>query len=181
MKKKFITALISVLILTGCGQKVPETPPAVEIDAGGITVPNTSNTSYWDNTVYLLNGTASDWIDEYGKPMFFPIGTIFCVTIPPKSVAPDSVTVTDTLIQEDGTPKYDKKAAIIEVVPQIEENVITFSLENHWASGLSSNSEDYKEGTAWHCFEITCNWGENVCVYTFCVRTNPMMIMDNLQ
>ena len=43
---------------------------------------------------------------------------------------------------------------------------------------LSSDSADYKEGAAWRCFEITCTWGENVCVYTFCVRTNPAVIIN---
>ncbi len=178
MKIKIIAALMSAAILTGCGSKLPETPPAVEIDAGGITVSNTANISCWDNTVYLLDGTASDWLSVYGEPVFFPLGTFFRVTLPEKTAAPDSIMVTDTLIREDGTPKYDKKAAVNEVVPEIEENVVTFSLDNHWATGLSSNSEDYQEGSAWRCFEISCSWGENVCVYTFCVRTNPMMIMN---
>lgn len=178
MKMKFITVLICAVLFTGCGQKVPETPPTVEIDAGGISVSNTANISAWDNTVYLLDGTASDWLEEYGEPVFFPLGTVFSVTLPEKVTVPDLITVTDTLICEDGTPKYDKKAAVNILTPEIEENVVTFSLDNHWATGLSSNSEDYQEGAAWRCFEITCTWGENVCVYTFCVRSNPIMIMD---
>lgn len=178
MKTKIFAALLGVVLLTGCGKKAPETPPEVSVDAGGISVSNTSSISAWDNTVYLLDGTASDWIAEYGEPVFFPLGTVFSVIIPEKTTAPDSVTVTDTLINEDGTPKYDKKAAVNELTPVIEENIISFSLENHWATGLSSNSEDYQEGAAWRCFEITCTWGENVCVYTFCVRSNPIMIMD---
>ncbi len=181
MKMKLIAALLSAIILTGCGQKVPETPPVVEIDAGGITVSNTANISCWDNTVFMLDGTASDWLAEYGEPVFYPLGTVFRVTLPEKTAAPDTVTVTDTLIHDDGTPKYDEKAAVNEVIPEIEENTITFSLDNHWATGLSSNSEDYQEGAAWRCFEIACTWGENVCVYTFCVRTNPIMIMGVVQ
>lgn len=178
MKKKFIAALIGAVILTGCGQNIPETPPVVTIDAGGVSVSNTTTVSAWNNTVHLINGTASDWIDKYGDPLFFPIGTVFQVTLPEEIVSPDSITVTDTLICEDGTPKYDKKAAIVDLTPEVNKNVITFSLDNHWATGLSSNSEDYKEGTAWRCFEVTCSWGENVCVYTFCVRANPILIMD---
>ncbi len=178
MKNKFIAALIAAVILTGCGQKLPETPPEVEIDAGGISVSNTANISCWDNTVYLIDGTASEWLAEYGEPVFFPLGTVFRVTIPQKTALPDSISVYDTLIREDGTPKYDKKAAVNEVEATIEENVITFSLENHWASMLSSNSEDYREGAVWRCFEVNCSWGENVCVYTFCVRTNSAIVMD---
>ncbi|MBQ8787496.1 MAG: lipoprotein [Oscillospiraceae bacterium] len=178
MKSKIIAVLLGAVLLTGCGQKSPETPPAVEIDAGGVSVSNTVNISAWDNTVYLINGTSSDWLGKYGEPVFFPLGTIFRVTIPEKTATPDSVTVTDTLIREDGTPKYDKKAAVNVLTPEIDGNVVSFSLDNHWAAMLSSNSEDYQEGAIWRCFEITCTWGENVCIYTFCVRTNPAVIMD---
>jgi len=178
MKIKIIAAFLATVFLTGCGQKTPESPPTVTIDADGVSVSNITNISAWDNTIYLLDETASDWISEYGEPLFFPIGTVFQVTLPEKTALPDSITVTDTHIREDGTPKYDKKAAIVELTPEINENVITFSLDNHWATGLSSNSEDYKEGIAWRCFEVTCCWGENVCVYTFCVRSNPILIMD---
>ena len=109
MKIKLIAALLGVIIFTGCSQKIPETPPVIEIDAGGVSVSNTANISCWDNTVYLLDGTASDWLAEYGEPLFFPLGTIFSVTLPEKTAAPDSIIVTDTLIREDGTPKYEKK------------------------------------------------------------------------
>jgi len=178
MKMKLITVLLGVALLTGCGNQTPDTPPIVTVDAGGISVSNTTNISAWDNTVYLLDVTASEWIAEYGEPVFFPLGTVFRVVIPEKTASPDKITVTDTLIREDGTPKYDKKAAVNELTPDIDGNVISFSLDNHWATGLSSNSVDYQEGTAWRCFEVTCTWGENVCVYTFCVRSNPIMVMD---
>ncbi len=181
MKIKLIAVLLGAVLLTGCGAKIPETPPTVIVDAGGISVSNTANISAWDNTVYLLDGTASDWLSEYGEPVFFPLGTVFNVTLPEKTAAPDSIAVTDTLIREDGTPKYEKKAAIIELTPEINGNVVSFSLDNHWATGLSSNSDDYKEGAAWRCFEVTCAWGENVCVYAFCVKSNPIMIMDVVQ
>ena len=181
MKTKFIAALLITVILTGCGQKIPESPPVITIDADGISLSNTTNISAWDNTIYLLDGTASDWLSEYGKPVFFPLGTVFSITIPEKTTLPDKITVIDTLINKDGTPKYDERAAIVELTPEISENVVSFSLDNHWATGLSSNSEDYQEGAAWRCFEITCTWGENVCVYTFCVRTNPIMIMEEVQ
>lgn len=120
MKTKIIAALLGAVLLTGCGKKIPETPPAVLIDAGGISVSNTANVSCWNNTVYLLDGTASDWIAEYGEPIFFPLGTVFRVVIPEKTAAPDKITVIDTLIREDGTPKYDKKAAVNELTPIIE-------------------------------------------------------------
>ncbi|MBQ8176794.1 MAG: hypothetical protein IJ035_07170 [Oscillospiraceae bacterium] len=178
MKNKLIAVILGAVLLTGCGQKAPETPPTITVEAGGISVSNTVNISAWDNTVYLLNGTASEWIDKYGEPVFFPSGTVFSVAIPEKIAVPDSITVTDTLICEDGTPKYDERAAVVELTPEINGNVVSFSLDNHWATGLGSNSEDYKEGAAWRCFEISCSWGENVCVYAFCVRSNPIMIMD---
>ena len=178
MKIKIITVLLCAVLLSGCGEKIPETPPTIVVEAGGITISNTTNISAWDNTVYLIDGTASEWITEYGEPLFFPTGTVFQLSLPEKTVLPDKITVADTLIHEDGTPKYEKKAAMNEFTPDLNGNIVSFPLDNHWATGLSSNSEDYKEGVSWRCFEITCSWGENVCVYTFCVRSNPIIIMD---
>ena len=179
MNKKFISVLLGIVLLTGCRQKIPETPPIVTIEADSFPVSNTTTISAWDNTVYLLDGTASKWLDKYGTPLSFPLGTVFQVTFPEKTAMPDVITVTDTLIREDGNPKYDKKAAVIELTPEINENIVTFTLNDHWATGLSSNSEDYKANTALRCFEISCSWGENICIYTFCVTTDPIMIMDN--
>ena len=178
MKTKIISALLSVILLAGCGKNTPETPPSVTVDAGGISVSNTTSLSCWNNTVYLLNGAADDWIEKYGEPIFLPLGTVFRVTIPSNSAEPDTIVVKDILINEDGSPKYDEKAAVNELSATLEDNIITFSLDNHWASGLSSDSEDYKEGAVWRCFEITCTWDENVCVYSFCVRTNPTFIFE---
>lgn len=179
MKKKLIAALLGAVLFTGCGQKIPETPPVVTIDAAGVSVSNTTNISAWDNTVYLLDGTASEWLDKYGEPLYFPKGTVFQVILPEKTALPDKLTVTDTLIREDGTPKYEQKAAVTEVTPEINENIISFALDDHWATGLSSNSEDYKKGSALRCFEISCSWGENICIYTFCVKSDPITIMDD--
>lgn len=179
MKKKLIAALLGAVLFTGCGQKIPETPPVVTIDAAGVSVSNTTNISAWDNTVYLIDGTASEWLDKYGEPLYFPKGTVFQVILPEKTASPDKITVTDTLIREDGTPKYEQKAAVTEVTPEINENIISFALDDHWATGLSSNSEDYKEGSALRCFEISCSWGENICIYTFCVKSDPITVMDN--
>lgn len=179
MKKKLIAALLGTVLFTGCGQKIPETPPVVTIDAAGVSVSNTTNISAWDNTVYLLDGTASEWLAKYGEPLYFSKGTIFQVILPEKTALPDKITVTDTLIGEDGIPKYEQKAAVTEVTPEISGNIISFSLDDHWATGLSSNSEDYKEGSAWRCFEISCSWGENICIYTFCIKSDPITIMND--
>lgn len=179
MKKKLIAALLGAVLFTGCGQKIPETPPVVTIDAAGVSVSNTTNISAWDNTVYLIDGTASEWLDKYGEPLYFPKGTFFQVILPEKTASPDKITVTDTLINENGTPKYEQKAAVTEVTPEINENIISFALDDHWATGLSSNSEDYKEGSALRCFEISCSWGENICIYTFCVKSDPITVLDN--
>jgi len=68
MKIKIIAAFLATVFLTGCGQKTPESPPTVTIDADGVSVSNITNISAWDNTIYLLDETASDWISEYGEP-----------------------------------------------------------------------------------------------------------------
>lgn len=175
MKMKIIALLAcAALIFSGCGNKIPKEPPEVSVTAGGTSVGSTVNLSCWGNTVYLLDATASEWIEKYGEPLFYPNGTVFEIIIPEKNTAPDKVTVTDTLIRPDGTMKYDKRAAVVDITPEVNGNVISFSLDTHWATALSSGLADYEDGSAFRCFDVTCHWGDNVCVYTFCIRSDPV-------
>lgn len=175
MKMKIYAVLAcAALLFSGFGNKIPKEPPAVTVNAGDASVNSTVNLSCWDNTVYLLDVTASEWIEKFGEPVYFPDGTVFEVVIPEKNAAPDKVTVTDTLIRPNGTMKYDERAAVVDITPEVSGNVIFFSLDSHWAIALSSDLADYEKGTAFLCFDVTCHWGDNVCVYTFCVRSDPV-------
>ncbi len=176
MKINFALIILCMLfMLSSCGSKSPTEPPEIIVDAGGSTVSNTSSISSWDNTVYLLDSTSEKWIDVYGEPVYYPLGTVFRVTLSEKTAAPDRVTVTDTVIRQDGSMKYDERAAVKNVSPEISENVVSFPLDAHWAAMLSSNLADYEQGAVWRCFEVTCEWGNNSCIYTFCVRTDVGM------
>ncbi len=174
--KKLAAAVITAALLTACGGKVPETPPTVQITADGTQVANTVNETFWDNTVYIMDGTAADWLEQYGAPVYYPDGTTFEIVLPKKNAAPDSVKLTDSIISEDGSYKYDKRAAIREIIPHINENVISFTLDGHPASMLSSQLSDYESGAVLRCFELTCKWGDNECVYTFCIRSDAGVV-----
>ncbi len=170
--KKLAAAVITAALLTACGGKVPETPPAAQVTADGVQVANVVNKTCWDNTVYIMDGTAAEWLEQYGDPVYYPDGTVFEVALPKKNTAPDSVKLTDSVIREDGSLKYDETAAVRELVPQINENVISFTLDGYPASMLSSQLSDYENGAVLRCFELTCKWGDNECVYTFCIRSD---------
>lgn len=170
--KKLAAAVITAALFTACGAKVPETPPSVQITANGAQVENTVNETCWDNTVYIIDGTAADWLEQYGDPVYYPDGTTFEIVLPKKNTVPDSVRLTDSVIRDDGSLKYDESAAVCELVPEINENVISFTLEGHMASMLSSQLSDYESGAVLRCFELTCKWGDNECVYTFCIRSD---------
>ncbi len=170
--KIFAAIAVSAIMLTACGEKIPETPPAVQVTADGAQVANIVNETCWDNTVYIMDGTAADWLEQYGDPVYYPDGTTFEVALPEKNTAPDSVDLTDSVICEDGSYKYDIRAAVREIIPHINENVISFTLDGHPASMLSSQLSDYESGAVLRCFELTCKWGDNECVYTFCIRSD---------
>ena len=174
--KIFAAIAASAIMLTACGEKIPETPPAVQITADGAQVANTVNETCWDNTVYIIDGTAADWLEQYGDPVYYPDGTTFEVALPKKNTAPDSVTLTDSVIREDGSYKYDKRAAIREIDFNMNENVISFTLDGHPASMLSSQLSDYESGATLRCFELKCKWGENECIYTFCIRSDASVV-----
>lgn len=177
--KPLAAILISAAILTACGKKVPETPPVANVTAGDLQVANIMNESCWNNTVYILNGTAEEWLEQYGVPAYYPNGTIIKIVLPEKTASPDSVKLTDSIIREDGSLKYDERAAVTEIKPDINENVISFALDGYMASSLSSSLADYENGAVLRCFELTCKWGDNECIYTFCIRTDASVPLND--
>lgn len=170
--KIFAAIAASAVMLTACGEKAPKTPPVVQITADGVPVENIVNETCWDNIVYIIDGTAADWLEQCGDPIYYPDGTAFEIVLPKKNAAPDSIKLTDSVISSDGSLKYNENSAVRELVPETNENVISFTLEGHMASMLSSQLSDYESGAVLRCFELTCKWGDNECVYTFCIRSD---------
>lgn len=196
--KKAIMALTAALLMTSCGKNIPETNSEISVSSGGKEIAFISEKLYpedeegeaYSNVAakHDLRDTdrnsassyvsSESWIEQSGEPEYFPIGSVFEMKFPEDLGIPESISINDVLITSEGKLRYDSRAAVKEAVPEINGDTVSFVLDDHLASALSSDSADYKKGTAYRSFGITCEWGEERYRYTFCVRSDPAFIWE---
>jgi hypothetical protein len=83
---------------------------------------------------------------------------------------PDSIHVTDAILDDGGKPLYGDKSIMNETVKILDDSKVSFELKQHMALYLSSNLEDYEKD--WRrLFRVVCRFGEKECVYAFLINT----------
>lgn len=122
-----------------------------------------------DESMLIENGTPAEWLKQCGEPLYYANGTIFSVALPDNA---ESVNVTDTVIRDDGNPKYDLKAAAREPDFDIFGGAVHIRLEGHTAAFLSSNLADYDAGACLRSFDIEFVSEDTEHKYTFCIRSD---------
>ena len=172
MKKLLPILLICALGLTSCGKNdiIENTADnkITGISAEGVY----SSKVVLDESICLENSTAADWLEKRGEPVYYLNGTQFEFTLP-DNTDPDSVKVTDTVINPEGKPKYDLKAAAREPEYfEVWKGVVSFRLTGHPAAFLSSFLEDYEPGACLRSFDIEFVSDGEEHKYTFCVRSD---------
>lgn len=168
MKKALTLVLLCALGLTSCGKA--EVNFADE--SGIISAAANSEKVKLNENMLLENGSPAEWLERYGDPIYYVNGTRFEFTLP-DNADPDSVKVTDTVINADGEPKYDIKAASRE--PEyfdVWNGVVSFRLEGHPAAFLSSYLADYETGACLRSFDIEFVSEGEEYKYTFCIRSD---------
>jgi hypothetical protein len=70
---------------------------------------------------------------------------------------PDTICVTDILINQDGSPKYDRRLDKT-VAYALSGDTLSFAVETNWATALSSDSQDYQKGNTYRWYRIQCAW-----------------------
>ncbi|OPZ85509.1 MAG: hypothetical protein BWY74_03892 [Firmicutes bacterium ADurb.Bin419] len=153
-------------------KEIPKDPPPINISIGGQNLDYIVQTTQW-------NGTENKNDNAYGEIMrrnySIPTFTINDKGI--KSVRvdfgdciPDSIKVSDSMLDNNGNNRYTDKEIMDRAVKIIDNSRVEFQLEQHIAYYLSSNMEDYKKD--WYrLFKITCVWGKNECEYSFLINT----------
>ena len=89
--------------------------------------------------------------------------------------APDSVTLTELILREDGRIKYKSSGKEYELSAKG-----TVTLEPNYATALSSNSWDYMEGNTVKGYRLLCAWGGNEYEFAFVLRGDPAIIMHRM-
>ncbi len=153
-------------------KEIPKDPPSINISISGQSLDYIVQTTQW-------NGTGNKNDNVYGEIMRrnYSIPTVIINDKDIKSVRvdfgdsiPDSIKVSDSMLDRNGNKLYTDKEIIDRAVEIIDNSRVEFQLEQHIAYYLSSNMEDYKKD--WYrLFKITCIWGSNECEYSFLINT----------
>lgn len=153
-------------------KEIPEEPPPIKISIDGKSINYIVQTTQW-------NGSGNKKYNAFREIMSkkYPIPTIKISDDNKKSVRidfgdfiPDSIKVSDSLLDRNGNNRYSYKEILDRAVKIVDNRRVEFQLEQHIALFFSSNIEDYKKD--WYrLFKITCVWGGNECEYSFLIDT----------
>ncbi len=168
----FIVPVCVVLLLFGCAKK--ETPvPQIQVTAAETAVESSAERVAWDGEEFE---TSEGFLKlaEADKALEAVNGDTIRMTFP--DGLPDSYTLFDTLLNEDGTPKYTtkdgaEKALENEITADASEDSLSFVLEANPYIALSSAMP--KDGDRiYRGFRLRAVWGENICDYYFILSTD---------
>ena len=147
--------------------RAPDTPPALSIQAGGREIAWTVGKDKWNGAVYDREDTLQACAAQAQDfPELAPGST---VTITFQGTPPDSVRLTEAVVQKSGARKYDDRLDA-ELALECSENSASFILERNSAALLSSDTADYAPGALCQGYRLFCQWGENSCEYGFMIR-----------
>lgn len=83
----------------------------------------------------------------------------------------DLFTVEDAILKKDGTFKYGEQSTNVYDV-EVVDGIAKFQIPDHFATSLSSNTEDYKQGHTIRAFVLRAKIDKADFVFAFVIRTN---------
>jgi len=173
MKKSIAYIFVTILfasLLTSCSMN---RPPDITVTADKEEIDWIVAKNEWDGAMYDREDTFISLFKQYDGFLYFPIGTE--IEIEFKGQIPDTVTLTDCCLDEDGTQRF-------YYTQDIELEFIgkkaSFSLPENMATLVSSIPSDYEAGSQIRGFRMICTWGRNECEYAFVLLTDPPMNLE---
>jgi hypothetical protein len=132
----------------------------------------------WDGKVYDREDTFKTIIKQKIDIKYIETGKTAEINF--GKFPPDSIKVYDILLDDEGNNMYTERE-IIEIPVELNDGKYSFKIENHIATALSSNSDDYQEGKKWNRgFRIIAAWGENECEFAFIIKTDGMITFKEI-
>jgi hypothetical protein len=167
--------IISAFAYSGCVSNKPQEPPEIKITFDNQTINYVVGKNKWDGAVYDRENTFKTILKEDSKIVVPYIKLGKTLNIEFKQNPPEVIEIFDYLLNEKGENKYSDKT-IIQIPAKLKGGKFSFEFNQHFATALSSNSDDYKDGRTLRGFKINCRWGNkesgNECEYGFIIRTD---------
>lgn len=90
----------------------------------------------------------------------------------PDGTVPDTITIQDLILRNDGSPKYTEQATE-EFTLACSGGTAVFSLNTNGAAMLSSDMSSYMEAGILRGFRVNCQWADkSTAEYGFVIRTD---------
>jgi hypothetical protein len=146
----------------------PDAPPEVAVTRDGGVIPHVTRLNAWNGATVDREATLPAVMNGLAVPAL-PLGGTITVTF--SENPPDRVTLTDALINADGSVRYKSTRG---VPAEIAGGQIVFPFEFHLASAYSSNTEEvFTRG-----FVLTAEWdgapSVNSCDYGFAIQQEKL-------
>jgi len=192
--KKILAVGIAVLVLlvslTGCDKestKIPDEPPSITITAGDVSIDWRVGKNKW-------GGMPIEHIADFPNIMshttfddlpYIKNGEFLTIKFDKNAPCPESYTLTEYILKEDGTSKYsiDGKVCDFNILLSTGSLVIqpvgSFIVEPNYATAFSSYSGDYEAGNTIKGYRLVCTWGGNECEYVFVIRGDAAITLEH--
>ena len=161
-----LISTIMLLVTTGCASSFPT---EISVQSNGASLPAAAvvleqsgeNTNISEAFKELYSSAADLPETELGETVQIKLSA---------STAPDTWKLYDYLLKEDGSPKYDERAAF-ETELTVSKNTAEFQLQESPALALSSTFPSEEDGVL-RGFRLVCSWGEKQSEYLFCLKSD---------
>ena len=92
------------------------------------------------------------------------------ITIKFNGHVPNSVTLTEYILNKNGERKYTSDGMVYDINFGIFNHAANFTIKKNYATALSSSTLDYMRGNTIKGYKLVCAWGNNECEYSFIIR-----------
>lgn len=178
-----IVAAVALVAVLSAGFAVsrsisPKEPPTITIQHDGTEINWIVGKNKWNGNIYdrednfklIMSNTTT------GELPYIKNGENIMIQL--DGHVPDSVTLSEYILRENGDVKYNMAGMPYDVHFGILNHTGTFTLTPNYTTSLSSYSGDYAPGNTIKGYRLVCTWGENECEYGFVIKGDAAITFD---
>lgn len=145
-------------------------PSSITIQSGNTEIPYVVDKNKWGNAIYDHIDGFETILSDITVSQLVHVQNGEDITIRFHDTAPDSATLSEFILNNDGTQKYRMQDMTYEIHFDNAEHTGKFTIEPNYITLASSYLEDYEPGNTIKGYRLICSWGNNECEYSFVIR-----------
>jgi beta-lactamase regulating signal transducer with metallopeptidase domain len=160
----------------------PENPPEITVSANGKRLDWIVGINVWNGAIVDRAENFAAFMEDKAIGDLPHVSTGATVTVDFGSYPPNAVIVSESILNEDGAPKWRTDEFPKNYNMGMAGGIGTFSIEPNYATALSSDSADYEPGKTIKGYKLVCQWLKpdgsiNECEYAFVIRSDPAITL----